>query len=38
MFEVGGLPEDIAREALKLASYKLSLKTKIVTRVDQVGE
>jgi large subunit ribosomal protein L16 len=38
MFEVGGLPEDIAREALKLASYKLSIKTKIVTRGDQAGE
>ncbi len=38
MFEVGGLPEDIAREALKLASYKLSIKTKVVTRHDQVGE
>jgi large subunit ribosomal protein L16 len=38
MFEVGGLPEDIAREALKLASYKLSVKTKIVSRADQAGE
>jgi large subunit ribosomal protein L16 len=38
MFEVGGLPEDIAREALKLASYKLSIRTKVVTRHDQVGE
>lgn len=38
MFEIGGLPEDIAREALKLASYKLSIKTKIVTRADQAGE
>ncbi|MFN2196722.1 MAG: 50S ribosomal protein L16 [Anaerolineales bacterium] len=38
MFEVGGLPEDIAREALKLASYKLSIKTKIVSRADQAGE
>lgn len=33
MFEVGGgLPEDIARESLRLASYKLPIKTKIVTR------
>lgn len=38
MFEVGGgLPEDIAREALRLAQYKFSIKTKIVGRYDQVG-
>ena len=33
MFEVGGgLPEDISREALRLAQYKLSIKTRIVSR------
>ena len=33
MFEIGGgIPEDVAREALKLAAYKLSIKTKIITR------
>jgi large subunit ribosomal protein L16 len=38
MFEVGGgVPEDIAREALRLASYKLSVKTKIVQR-ETAGE
>jgi large subunit ribosomal protein L16 len=38
MFEVGGgVPEDIAREALRLASYKLSVKSKIVVR-ELVGE
>jgi len=38
MFEVGGgIPEDIAKEALRLASYKLSVKTKVVLR-DTVGE
>ena len=31
MFEIGGLPDDIAVEALKLAQYKLSVKTKIVS-------
>lgn len=36
MFEVGGLPADIALEALRLAQYKLSVKTKIVAR--QSGE
>jgi large subunit ribosomal protein L16 len=38
MFEIGGgIPDDVAREALRLASYKLSVKTKIVTR-ETVGE
>jgi large subunit ribosomal protein L16 len=38
MFELGGgLPEEVAREALHLAQYKFSIKTKIVTRHDQVG-
>jgi len=38
MFEVGGgVPEDIAREALRLASYKLSVKAKIVAR-ELVGD
>jgi len=38
MFEVGGgVPEEIAREALRLASYKLSVKTKIVVR-EMVGD
>jgi large subunit ribosomal protein L16 len=38
MFEVGGgLPEETAREALRLASYKLPIKTKIVTRYGAKG-
>ena len=38
MFEVGGgLPEDVAREALRLAQYKLPIKTKIVSRHERVG-
>jgi large subunit ribosomal protein L16 len=37
MFEVGGLPEDIALRALKLAQYKFSIKTKIITR-HELGE
>ncbi len=32
MFEIGGLPDDVAVEALRLAQYKLSIKTKIVSR------
>lgn len=35
MFEVGGgLPEEVSREALRLAQYKLGIKTKIVGRYD----
>ncbi len=37
MFEVGGLPEDQALEALRLAQYKLSIRTKIVGRYDQIA-
>ena len=32
MFEIGGVPEEIAREALRLASYKLPLKTRIIAK------
>ena len=32
MFEIAGVPEDIAREALRLASHKLPIKTKIVAK------
>ena len=32
MFESAGVPEDVAREALRLASHKLPIKTKIVAR------
>ena len=42
MFEIAGVPEEIAREALRLASHKLPIKTKIVKREDleaqEVGE
>jgi large subunit ribosomal protein L16 len=38
LFEVGGgLPEETAREALRLASYKLPIKTKIVSRYGVKG-
>lgn len=38
MFEIGGgLPDDVAKEALRLAQYKLAIKTKIVGRHDQAG-
>jgi large subunit ribosomal protein L16 len=32
MFEVGGLPAEIALAALKSAQYKFSIKTKVVGR------
>jgi large subunit ribosomal protein L16 len=32
MFELAGVPEPLAREALRLASMKLPIKTKIVSR------
>ncbi|MEA1918796.1 MAG: 50S ribosomal protein L16 [Campylobacterota bacterium] len=32
IFEMGGIPEDVAREALTLAMHKLPFRTKIVTQ------
>ena len=32
MFELAGVPEDLAREALRLAGHKLPVKTKFVVR------
>jgi len=38
MFEIGGgLSEEIAKEALRLAAYKLAIKTKIVSRFGVTG-
>ena len=34
LFEMGGVPEDIAREALRLAAHKLPVKTRIITKND----
>src|SRR3990170_3394874 len=34
ILEVSGLPEDVAREAIRLASHKLALKTKVIVRRD----
>ena len=38
MFELGGVPEETAREALRLASHKLPIKCKIVSRAEQEME
>jgi len=32
MFEIAGVPEATAREAMRLAQYKLPIKTKFITR------
>jgi large subunit ribosomal protein L16 len=34
MFELGGVPEPLARDALRLASHKLPIKSKFVLRED----
>ena len=38
LFEIAGVPEETAREALRLASHKLPLKSKIMTRAAQNTE
>ena len=37
MFEIDGVPEDIAREALRLAAQKLPVLTRVVQRPDLQG-
>jgi large subunit ribosomal protein L16 len=37
MFEIAGVPEETAREALRLAMHKLPCKCKIVSRAEQEG-
>ena len=37
LFEIGGINEDIAREALRLASHKLPIKTKFVKKEEKIG-
>ena len=32
LFEVGGVPESLAREAMRLASYKIGIRTRLVSR------
>ena len=39
LFEIAGVSEEIAREALRLASHKLPLKTKFIKKeTEAVGE
>lgn len=36
LFEISGLPEDVAKEAFRLASHKLPVKTRVVSREEGV--
>ena len=38
LFEIGGVSEEVAREALRLASHKLPIKTKFVKREEVGGD
>ncbi len=38
LFEMDGVAVDVAREAMRLASHKLPIKTKFVTREEQENE
>ncbi|MBQ6159788.1 MAG: 50S ribosomal protein L16 [Oscillospiraceae bacterium] len=38
MFEIGGVTEDVAREALRLAQHKLPIRTRIVKREEAESE
>jgi large subunit ribosomal protein L16 len=37
MFEISGVADDVDREALRLASHKLPIRTQVITRLD-LGE
>ena len=37
MFEIAGVPEEVAKEALRLATHKLPCKCKIVSKADLEG-
>ena len=37
LYEIEGVPEDMAREAMRLAAQKLPIKVKFVTRAEQEG-
>jgi large subunit ribosomal protein L16 len=38
MFELAGVTEEVAREAMRLAAHKLPIKTKFVARTESGGE
>ena len=37
MFEISGVPEEVAKQALRLATHKLPVKCKVVSRADLEG-
>ena len=38
MFEIAGIPEETAKEAMRLAQHKLPIRTKFVSKADQQAE
>lgn len=36
LFEISGVPEDVARDALRLATYKLPIRSQVITREDKL--
>ena len=38
LFEMGGVSEELAKEAMRLAAHKLPIKTKFVRRNDEIGK
>ena len=38
LFEMGGVSEELAKEAMRLAAHKLPIKTKFVRRNDESGK
>lgn len=38
IFEIAGVQEDTAREAMRLAAHKLPIRTRFVSREEMVGE
>jgi len=38
MFEIAGVPEELAREAIRLAQHKLPIRAKFVKREETGGE
>jgi large subunit ribosomal protein L16 len=37
IFELAGVPQDVAKEAMRLASYKLPFKTRFLVREEEAG-
>ncbi len=38
LFEIAGVPDDVAHEALHLAAFKLPIRTQIISRIEYGGE